>query len=47
LEGYFVPETNIDITQEYLFEIQRGAGYMKTTWAYLSELGIDFLKRRQ
>jgi hypothetical protein len=37
----------INRTQEYLFEIQRGAGYIKTIWVYLSELGIDFLKRRQ
>jgi len=37
----------INPTRECLFEIQRGVGYIETTRTYLSELGIDFLKRRQ
>jgi len=47
LEGYFVSKTDVEITQEYLFKIRRGVRYKRTAWAYLFELGIDFLKRRQ
>jgi len=47
LERYFVPKSDVEITPEHLFKIQRGLGYAKTARVYLFELGIDFLKRRR
>lgn len=44
LEEYFVPKTDVQVTPEYLFSIQRGVRYKRTAWAYLFRAWDRFFK---
>jgi hypothetical protein len=35
LDIYFVPKKDLEISEQYLGQIQRGVGYRKTAWAYV------------